>query len=163
TGFWCAPLEGDTTLESYWIMLDTFLCRGSDVRVRSLARSIRERMLPSGGWAQYAGGPADLSVSCLSYFALELAGGANDRAIPPEMILLPVGGPFSIYDMSSWSRTIFVPLSIIYAHRPIVRVPRDRGAERPLEGDPFIEGEASTQVVARYKGLERLRRALPAS
>src|ERR1017187_1282005 len=44
-------------------------------------------------------------------------------AIPPEMMLLPKLSPIQIYDMSSWSRTIFVPLSIIYALKPVCIVP----------------------------------------
>jgi len=48
-------------------------------------------------------------------------------AIPPEMILVPTVSPFHIYDMSSWSRTIFVSLSVIYAHKPTIEVPKERG------------------------------------
>lgn len=36
-------------------------------------------------------------------------------AVPPEMVLLPTWFPINIYRMSSWSRTIFVPLSIVWA------------------------------------------------
>src|SRR5690606_27122303 len=82
SGAWCEQLEGDTTLESYWILLDAFLCRGLADTVNALACSIRERALPAGGWPQYPGGPAELSVSCLSYFALKVAG---DRADEPHM------------------------------------------------------------------------------
>ena len=45
---------------------------------RRLARTIRDEALPGGGWSQYPGGPPDLSVSCLSYFALKVAGDAAD-------------------------------------------------------------------------------------
>jgi len=48
---------------------------------------------------------------------------AKTPAIPPEMILLPDWFPFSIYDMSSWSRGIVVPLSIMWALKPEVPVP----------------------------------------
>lgn len=39
-------------------------------------------------------------------------------AIPPEIILLPAFSPFNIYEMSSWTRAILVPLSVIYAFQP---------------------------------------------
>ncbi len=39
-------------------------------------------------------------------------------AVPPEMILLPRWFYFNIYAMSSWSRAIVVPLSIIWAKKP---------------------------------------------
>ncbi len=36
-------------------------------------------------------------------------------AIPPEMMFIPAIAPINIYEMSSWSRAIFVSLSVIYA------------------------------------------------
>ncbi|RMH21996.1 MAG: squalene--hopene cyclase [Gemmatimonadetes bacterium] len=44
-------------------------------------------------------------------------------AIPPEMVLLPDGFHVSLNAMSSWSRGIFVPLSVIWALRPLRVVP----------------------------------------
>ncbi|MBN1421606.1 MAG: squalene--hopene cyclase, partial [Planctomycetes bacterium] len=44
-------------------------------------------------------------------------------AIPPEIVLLPPSAPISIYDFSAWSRTIIVPLSVLYAIRPERRIP----------------------------------------
>ena len=39
-------------------------------------------------------------------------------AIPPELMLLPKWSPVNLYEMSSWTRAIIIPLSIIYARRP---------------------------------------------
>src|SRR5580658_10172664 len=39
-------------------------------------------------------------------------------AIPPEIVLAPNWFYFNIYEISSWSRAILVPLSIIYAKKP---------------------------------------------
>ncbi len=178
-GYWCGDLEGDATLESYLILLRAFFggyappgrqpasTLPPDPEIERFAIRLREQARPDGGWSSYAGGPGNLSVSCLAYFALKIAGDSahaphmrhardlilalggaaqansytryhlamfgqcswNDvPAIPPEIMFLPSGGPFTVYDMSSWSRTIFVPLSIIYAHRPVVSLPPDRGA-----------------------------------
>ena len=44
-------------------------------------------------------------------------------AIPPEILLVPEFSYFSIYEMSSWSRAILVPLSIVWAHKPCRAVP----------------------------------------
>jgi squalene-hopene/tetraprenyl-beta-curcumene cyclase len=44
-------------------------------------------------------------------------------ALPPEMILLPRWFYINIYEMSSWSRAMFIPLSIIWARRPHCPVP----------------------------------------
>ena len=39
-------------------------------------------------------------------------------AIPPEIVLIPPFAHLNIYEISSWSRAILVPLSIIYAFQP---------------------------------------------
>lgn len=44
-------------------------------------------------------------------------------AIPPEMMFIPAIAPINIYEMSSWSRAIFVPLSVIYALKPVCLLP----------------------------------------
>jgi len=45
-------------------------------------------------------------------------------AIPPEMILIPTWMTGNLYDMSSWTRAITIPLSIIYAVKPDWRMER---------------------------------------
>jgi len=50
-------------------------------------------------------------------------------AIPPEMILLPDRFAFNVHDMSAWSRGIFVPLAIMWAHRPRIAVPPGAGIQ----------------------------------
>ncbi len=40
-------------------------------------------------------------------------------ALPPELILLPNWFRFNIYEISYWSRTILVPLAVVYATRPM--------------------------------------------
>ena len=50
-GFWCAELEGDTTLESYMILLEAFAKRSATSdRSAALAHTIRGEVLPAGGW-----------------------------------------------------------------------------------------------------------------
>ena len=44
-------------------------------------------------------------------------------SIPPELMLLPDWVPINIYEMSSWTRGIVIPLSLIYAHKPDWRLP----------------------------------------
>jgi squalene-hopene/tetraprenyl-beta-curcumene cyclase len=44
-------------------------------------------------------------------------------ATPPELMLLPNWFPVNIYEMSSWTRGIVIPLVIIYASRPEWRLP----------------------------------------
>jgi squalene-hopene/tetraprenyl-beta-curcumene cyclase len=44
-------------------------------------------------------------------------------AIPPEIVLFPNWFWFNIYEISSWSRAILVPLSIVYAKKPFKKIP----------------------------------------
>jgi squalene-hopene/tetraprenyl-beta-curcumene cyclase len=44
-------------------------------------------------------------------------------AIPPELMLIPRWMPVNLYEMSSWTRAIIIPLSIIYATKPDWRMP----------------------------------------
>ncbi len=39
-------------------------------------------------------------------------------AVPPELMLLPDWLYLNIYEMSSWTRAIVIPLAILYAHKP---------------------------------------------
>jgi squalene-hopene/tetraprenyl-beta-curcumene cyclase len=163
-GFWVGELEGDTILESEYILLLTWLGRGESEEVRRAARYIEQQQLPSGGWAIYPGGPLEVSASVKAYWALKIAGHAADEAcmqqareailaaggaekinsftrfylallgqiayrqcpaVPPELMLIPKRAPFNIYEMSAWSRTILVPLSIMWAFRPTRELPED--------------------------------------
>jgi squalene-hopene/tetraprenyl-beta-curcumene cyclase len=165
-GHWVGELQGDTILESEYILLLASLGREQDERVAKAARYVLSQQMPDGGWNNYPGGPAELSVSVKAYFALKLAGHdpqapymrrardlirdlggaarcnsftkfylallgqlpyANCPAVPPEMMLLPRWAYFNVYAMSSWTRTIVVPLSIFYAHKPIRRLPEELG------------------------------------
>src|SRR5262249_6558028 len=58
----------------------------------------------------------------------------NGAAVPPEMILLPRWAYVNLYAMSSWTRTIVVPLSICYGYKPIRKISSEQGiAELFLE------------------------------
>ncbi len=165
-GHWCGELEGDTILESEYILTMHFLGRTGEERVRKAAEYLRRRQLPKGGWATYEGGPAEVSSSVKAYFVLKILGDDPSSAhmqkaretilrlggieacnsftriylaifgqcswdecpaVPPEIVLLPDSFVFNIYKMSSWSRGIVVPLSIIWASKPSCPVPPEAG------------------------------------
>lgn len=164
-GHWVGELQGDTILESEYVLLMAFLGRENEERIRKAARYILSQERPDGAWSCYPGGPVDLSVSVKAYFALKLAGhpvdapymrrareaildqgGAacsnsftkfylaflgqhpfdNCPTVPPELLLLPSWSYVNLYAMSSWTRTIVVPLSIFSAHRPVRRLPPEK-------------------------------------
>ena len=55
-------------------------------------------------------------------------------AIPPEIVLFPSWFWFNIYEISSWSRAILVPLSICYAKKPFRKIPREMGVAELFKG-----------------------------
>ena len=50
-------------------------------------------------------------------------------AIPPEIVLFPNWFWFNIYEISSWSRAILIPLSICYAKKPFKKIPQEQGID----------------------------------
>jgi len=166
-GHWRGELQGDTILESEYVLLMAFLGRENEDRVRKAANYLVTKERPDGGgWSNHPGGPVDINVSVKAYFALKLAGHSPDApylqraraailrlggavqcnsytkfylaflgqypyencaAVPPEMLFLPKWMYFNIYAMSAWTRTIIVPLSLFYAHKPVRRIPPQMG------------------------------------
>lgn len=163
-GHWCAELQGDTILESEYILLLAFLGQGRSQKARECAAYMLDQQCDHGGWAMFPGGPIEISGSVKAYLALKITGhdpkadymirareaiiraGGMEQvnsftrfylamlgiipydlcpAVPPEMILLPKWAPFNIYEMSSWSRTIIVPLSLLWACQPKTSLPSE--------------------------------------
>ncbi len=167
-GHWCAELEGDTILESEYIIYLHFTDQFDPVKLQKAANYIRSKVLPQGGWSIYPGGPMELSASVKAYLILKMAGDALEAphmartrqailaaggvtkcntftkiylamiglypwdgcpAIPPELIMMPKWFSFSIYNMSSWSRGMLVPLAVIRAHAPVKPVKAEWGID----------------------------------
>jgi squalene-hopene/tetraprenyl-beta-curcumene cyclase len=159
-GHWVGELEGDTILESEYVLLLHFMGWLDDERLRLLANYILRVQRPEGGWAIYPGGPVEVSASVKAYLVLKLAGHRPDEpdmararqailaaggvtftriylalfglydwdgtpVVPPEIVLLPNWCYLNIYEFSSWSRTILVPLAIVSACRPHCPMPVD--------------------------------------
>ncbi len=174
-GHWCGELQGDTILESEYILLMAFLGREGEAKVHKAARYLLTQERPGGGWSNHPGGPVDINVSAKAYFALKLTGHGPDApymrrtreavlrlggaaccnsftkfyfallgqfpyescaAVPPEMMFLPRWVYANIYAMSSWTRTIVVPLSIFFAHKPVRNLPPEQGIAELFVGDP---------------------------
>ncbi len=55
-------------------------------------------------------------------------------AIPPEIVLFPKWFWFNIYEISSWSRAILVPLSICYAKKPFKKIPDEMAIDELFVG-----------------------------
>jgi squalene-hopene/tetraprenyl-beta-curcumene cyclase len=66
-------------------------------------------------------------------------------AIPPEIVLFPNWCYFNIYEISSWSRGILVPLSIIYAKKPFKKLAPEQGIE-----ELFVGGRNNANMHLRW-------------
>ncbi len=66
-------------------------------------------------------------------------------AIPPEIVLFPNWFYFNIYEISSWSRGILVPLSIIYAKKPFKKLAPEQGID-----ELFVGGRANADLHLRW-------------
>ncbi len=165
-GYWVGELQGDTILESEYILLLAWMGRENSEIARQAAEYIRQQQRPEGGWSLFPGGPLEMSASVKAYFGLKLtghdpateemsrarhailaAGGAEKvnsftryylallgvisyrrcPVVPPELLLIPRWMPLNIHEMSAWSRTILVPLSLLWAHQPVRVLPEKLG------------------------------------
>jgi squalene-hopene/tetraprenyl-beta-curcumene cyclase len=62
-------------------------------------------------------------------------------AVPPEIVLFPNWFWFNIYEISSWSRAILVPLSIAYAKKPFKKIAPEEGIQ-----ELFPQGMHNTRL-----------------
>ena len=58
-------------------------------------------------------------------------------AVPPEIVLFPNWFWFNLYEISSWSRAILVPLSVAYAKKPFKKIPQEMGIEELFVGGRY--------------------------
>jgi squalene-hopene/tetraprenyl-beta-curcumene cyclase len=93
-GHWCAELEGDTILESEYLIYLHFIGQLTPDRLRKTANYIRSRLLPAGGTSIFPGGPMDISASVKAYLALKMAGDAPEapHMLATRNVILAAGG-----------------------------------------------------------------------
>jgi squalene-hopene/tetraprenyl-beta-curcumene cyclase len=72
-------------------------------------------------------------------------------AIPPEIVLFPKWFYFNIYEISSWSRSILVPLAIMYAKKPFKKIPPEQGID-----ELYVGGRANADLRLRINRKQLL-------
>lgn len=78
-GYWKAELQTNVTMDAEDLLLRQFLGIRSDRETAEAARWIRSQQREDGTWANFYGGPGDLSTTTEAYVALRLAGDAADE------------------------------------------------------------------------------------
>lgn len=93
-GHWCAELEGDTILESEYILLMAYLGRHREPVCVKASKYMLTLQNSEGGWAIYPGGPTELSATVKAYYALKLSGLSIDdpRMVKTRELILSLGG-----------------------------------------------------------------------
>jgi squalene-hopene/tetraprenyl-beta-curcumene cyclase len=78
-GWWQGELETNVTMDAEDLLLRHFLGILTDDDLRDAALWIRNNQRDDGTWANFYGGPADLSTTAEAYVALRLAGDTPDE------------------------------------------------------------------------------------
>ncbi len=81
-GWWWAELESNVTITAEHLFLTHILGIGSQELWEKIARYILSEQRPEGFWANWHGGPGELSTTVEAYVALKMAGVDPDS---PEM------------------------------------------------------------------------------
>ncbi|MDR3792872.1 MAG: squalene--hopene cyclase [Terracidiphilus sp.] len=100
------------------------------------------RMVKAREWILAHGGV----VACNTFTKMYLCSlGEYDYdavpAIPPEIVLFPNWFYFNIYEISSWSRSILVPLAILYAKKPFKKLKPEQGID-----ELFVGGRSNAKL-----------------
>jgi squalene-hopene/tetraprenyl-beta-curcumene cyclase len=77
-GFWKGELETNVSMDAEDLLLRQFLGIRTDAETAAAARWIRSQQRDDGTWANFYGGPPELSTTVEAYAALRLAGDAPD-------------------------------------------------------------------------------------
>lgn len=128
------PADISATFKAYW----SLKIAGYSAADPKLVKA-RERIEALGGIHK---------INSYSKFYLALFGlydWAGVPAMPPELMFFPNWFYFNIYEMSSWTRAIVIPLSIVWAKRPKMQLPENGRVDELFEGKPAfvpVGGEA---------------------
>src|SRR5262245_37403035 len=120
------PVDISVSVKAYFALK---LC-GYDAEHPVLRRACH--LIRAGGGAAECNSFTKFYLAILGQYPYD-----NCASVPPEMMFLPTWFPGNIYSMSSWTRTIVVPLSIFSAHRPRREVFEARGIRELFLEDPL--------------------------
>src|SRR5438132_3057050 len=119
------PSEINATVKAYFALKLAGHSPESQLMIRA-----RDRVLQLGGLER---------TNSFTRLYLALAGVIDWEmvpAIPPELMFLPQWAGINIYEMSSWTRAIVIPLTILYARKPSWPVPPDARLDELFTGKP---------------------------
>ncbi len=110
------PGDVSVTTEAYFALK----LAGTDPQAPEMVRA-RDFILAHGGIG---------ATRIFTKLWLALFGQFDWEALPamaPEMILFPDKCPFNIYEFASWARGTIVAILVVWAYRPVIGIPPERG------------------------------------
>jgi len=134
-GHFVFELEGDSILQSEYVLLKWILGHEDDPRLPRVVSKLRTQQLSSGAWAQYpvpdydkalGGGKIDISATVKGYFVLKLAGDdpQADHMVAARQAILDAGGAekcntFTKFYLAclgqiSWSAQCSIPPELVF-------------------------------------------------
>ncbi len=109
--YYGGPSDHSATVEAYFALK---LCGLSDQHPKMILA--RKKALEGGGIE---------NTRVFTKVHLALFGQYDWNKIPvisPELMLMPTQSPINIYEFSSWSRAVIIPLVIIFAYKPVKKI-----------------------------------------
>ena len=128
-GWWKGELETNVTMDAEDLLLREFLGIRGVEETEAAARWIRSQQRDDGSWANYYGGPGDLSTTVEAWVALRLAGDAPDdeHLRRAQEWILAAGGVersrvftriwLALFGLWSWDDLPNLPPEIVYVPR----------------------------------------------
>ncbi len=136
-GHWCGELEGDSILQSEYLLMKWVLRQEREPLVDGrpsttldkIVEQLRTQQRPDGGWGQYGGSAVDLSATVKGYFCLKLAGDSPDapHMVHARDVIRSMGGAercnsFSNFYLAclgqiSWNAVPAIPPELIWLPR----------------------------------------------
>ena len=125
-GWWQGELETNVTMDAEDLLLREFLGLHDDAAIAAAARWIRSQQRDDGTWANFYGGPGDLSTTVEAYLALRLAGDEPDATHMKQASawILGQGGVeatrvftriwLALSGLWSWDELPVIPPELIY-------------------------------------------------
>ena len=128
-GWWKGELETNVSIDAEDLLLREFLGIRTDEQTTATAKWIRSRQREDGTWANFFGGPAELSTTIEAYVALRLAGDAADdeHLQRARRFIVAAGGIensrvftkiwLALFSMWSWNDLPVLPPELMYLGR----------------------------------------------
>jgi len=169
-GYWWGELEANVSITAEYLLLTHHLGIADRAVWTKIARYLRHHQQPDGYWAQWYGGPGELSTTIEAYFALKLAG---EDPNAPHMLrardwVLASGGIakarvftkvwLALFDQYDWDRLPAMPpwLSLLPSWFPVNLYEFASWARGTIVGITVIFSLRPTATVPAGAGVQEL-------